>query len=467
MKIVGAMGTRGWFRIHSFTGVFTGLLLFVVCWSGTFAVLSNEIDWLVTPEARADANEGTTSWGQWLAALQQAFPDAEVQRLEAPLHPSSAAVAVVDLPNQVLVRVYLQPGTGEILSHGSYFTVQRFFRNLHSYLFLPGIGSYIVSILSLTLLVSLLSSLMFYKRWWVRLFRFRPGSGCALWSELHKSSGLWSLWFIAVIALTGAWYLFEMTRSDWLDGKFSYAGTGASVVHQIPAPESSADQPEVSLDRLIERVGEVRPDLRIRMVHLANSREGAIYMDGQTDHVLVRDRANQLHLDRRSGAILYDQNASDYPLYWRWSDTADPLHFGNFGGLWSKVVWFLFGLVLSGLILTGTYLHVQRLAREAGGRSRHRWPGTGAAIVVTLLVLAASVSFGFDEARYFGPVVDGVRQVPDLAPGAKGVIIGWVGLTLAIIAGWIWMLWKAPAGRPSRTPKFMFDSAPRADGRRR
>jgi len=433
------LSNRGWFRVHSFTGVVTGLMLFVICWSGTFAVLSHEIDWLVTPEARAEGGGTPARWGDLKAAVEDRFPEAEVQWLEAPLYPAAAAHAVVNLPAQDYVRVYVDPVTADVRGAYSYLDVQRFFRSFHYSLFLPEVGLYVVSVFSVTMLTSLVAALVFYRRWWRRFLHVPRGSGRVFWSALHKSAGLWSFWFLVAIGLTGVWYLFEAVRADFLDGKTAYAGAPDYAVYAIPAPATGGTEP-LRLDVLVSRAKEVRPDLGIRSIYFD---DGKVVFQGRAGHVLVRDRANQLHLDARTGEVLYDQTPHDYSLYWRWSDTADPLHFGDFGGLWSKGVWFVFGLALSGLILTGTWLHVQRLAREAGGAGRHRWPGTAAALVVTLAVLAASVPYGFIEARaFYGPAVDGVKELPTLAPGVRAVIIAWIAVTLAIIAAWVALLWR-------------------------
>lgn len=418
-------------------------MLFVICWSGTFAVLSHEFDWLATTEVRAGSEGEWASWGTWAAAVQAAFPEAEISWLEAPLSARNAALVVINLPNQDLVRVYVDPHTAEILGYGSYYTVQRFFRNLHMSLFMPKVGVYVVGAFAVALLSSLISALVFYRRWWKRFFLLPRGAGRAFWSNLHKTTGLWSTWFLLLIGITGGWYFFEIVRIDLLDGKFSWAGTGASAVKQIPKPRSSPELPRLSLDKLVERVRQVRPDLQIRTVSTAFSHEGVFYANGQTDHFLLRDRANQIHLDARTGEILFDQNASHYPLYWRWSDTADSLHFGNFGGLASKLVWFFFGLLLSGLILTGTYLHAQRLAREVVGGKGHRWPGTGAALLASVLLLAVAVPFGLEQARnVYGPTVEGIPQLPTLAPGVKVVMYSWIAFTVAIIAAWVYLLWR-------------------------
>lgn len=445
------MTTRAWFRIHSFTGVITGLLLFVICWSGTFTVISYEIDWLVTPEARVEVRQNRASWQAIYESVAAAFPDTRIHSLHAPNYRGTAARVFIDMPAQSSVTVFVDPYTANIRGTQSSLDAQYFLRMFHYTLFQGDFGFYLVCAFAITMLVSLVAALMFFGRWWRRFLKLPRGRGLAFWSELHKTAGLWSIWFLIVIGITGLWYLIEWLQYEAGIGKLSFVGTeSAYSVHTIAPLPGSEDGRSLLLDDLIARVHAIRPDLEIRAVRFEDG--GMLYVDGQASHLLVRDRANQLYLDRRTGAVLYKQTPQDYSLYWRWTDTADPLHFGDFGGLWSKVVWFVFGLVLSGLILTGTWLHTHRLARSAEGSARHRWPGTMAAILVSVGVVAASVPYGLGAAREFGPVIDGVRQMPELAPGVAAFIIGWGIVTLLIIVAWVILLWRCGGKNYARPP---------------
>ena len=420
---------RLWFQVHSFTGVITGLLLFFICWTGAFATISNEIDWLVTPEARVEMGAERATWGRLLSAVEAAFPVERVHVLDAPLYERSAAEVLIDLPKQKFLRVYVDPYTAEVQGAYSAVNVQRFFRDLHRRLFIPGaLGIYVVSVFSLTILLSLVAALLFYKRWWRRFFQLRRSSARQFWSELHKVAGLWSLWFLLLMSITGIWYGIEATRL-------------------LPAPEdpqpvaTREEAAVVPLDALIETAQAQWPALRIERVIPPGGRYGAaLYIEGRAGHVLVRDRINHLVLDAHDGTVVTRRSASEAGVFERWIDTADPLHFGDFGGLVSKIVWFLFGLLLSGLCLTGAYLHAQRLAREADRPSRSRWPGTAAACAVSLLVIAASVPLGLQRLRFAGPLSDGVRRFPDLAPGVEVAILAWIAGTLLILGAWVLIL---------------------------
>ena len=435
------MKTRFWFRLHSFTGIITGLLLFIICWSGTFAVLSNELDWLVTPEARVPSTQ-IVDWSAIETSIKQAYPDGKTPTFYAPLYPGSAAQVRIKLPEEEL-RVYTHPVDGRILDAGTWFNLQRFFRDFHRSLYFPtGWGTLFVSAFAVTLGVSLVAALAFYKRWWQRFFHLRMSNWRVFWSEFHKTAGLWSLWFIGIMVVTGGFYGFEVLRGTVGDGLFSYTGFRDSSARRLLPPEPRSGLPDLPLQRVLEIVQQARPDLKIRTIALRQTPNGGRFFDvrGQAGHLLVRNRANQFLIDSKTGDVLYNQRATDLPLYWRWTDTVDPLHFGNFGGFASKVIWFAFGLVLSGLILTGTWLHAHRLARDNGGRDR--WPGTAAALVASLGVLGASgVAAVFTIRDTYGPAIDGAKQFPDPATGVVVVIALWVLLTLALIAAWTILLW--------------------------
>ena len=46
------------------------------------------------------------------------------------------------------------------------------------------------------------------------------------------------------------------------------------------------------------------------------------------------------------------------------NDIADPLHFGDWGGLTTKIIWFISGLGISSLILTGLWISFKRRVRN-------------------------------------------------------------------------------------------------------
>jgi len=441
------MKTFTWFRIHSFTGVMTGLMLFVICWSGTWAVISYELDWLADPASRVQPQGERAGWGEIESAALTAVPGSSLDYVMAPQYDcASMQVWLSQGDEQIVIRI--NPYTAEVIGRSSAYDIGRFFRGFHTKLFIPNMGGhavgiYVVGLFAIFLLISLIAALMFYRRWWREFLRWPQGLGRAFWSELHKSAGLWSVWFLLIIGVTGGWYFFEMVQSKF-GGSLNYVGDPPTGVKQPRKPDSDESLPRLPLSELIAHARNSWPELEIRTIGWGwySGDRDVLYLEGETGCPLVRDRANQMHLDGRTGEVLWQNSARDLPPYWVWSNMAVPLHFGYFGGLWSKVIWFAFGLALCGLILTGTYLHARRLGQDS--RGRHRWPGTLAAIVVTLLLLAASVPFGLNEVReYYGPIVDGTRELPTLAPGAKVVIFGWIGLTLVSIAWWVRMLWKA------------------------
>jgi uncharacterized iron-regulated membrane protein len=443
------MRRRVWFRVHSFIGVIGGLLLFVLCWSGAIATVSHEIDWLLTPALRVEPRTELMSLDRLHASVMADYPNATVHRIHAPLHARAAAHAVVDLPDQRLVRVYVDPYTAAMLGRDSYFSVQRFFRSFHIHLFNGQWGLYLVWLLAVPLFASVIAPLVFYRRWWTRLLDLKAGRGArAFWSGLHKLAGVWTLWFAMIIAITSAWFLFEAVRYDFIDGKNAWVGESASAVNRLPELPAG---PVLPIKDLLARAMQARPELEIKTIGF--SRRGYFYLEGQASDWLVRDRANKLYLDPRNGAVVYDQRASNLSAYWRWSDTADPLHFGDFGGLKSKLVWLAFGVLMSGLCLTGAYLHAARLAADVGRHKRARWPGTAAAAVASLLVLAASMRGGWIEIKRYGATAHGVQQWPDVPPGVTTFIAAWVLLTLAALAWWLRTLRRATARSEQSSPR--------------
>lgn len=337
--------------------------------TGTLAVFAHEIDWLVTPAMRvAPQDSPPASWGTLAEAAARAEPNGRLQTLFAPIDPWFAAEAWIDTGKGSPDRVYIDPWSAEVAGKHGWANVHRFLRQVHRHLMLPAkVGIPLVSSLGLLLLASLITGLVTYKKCWRGFFRLpRPGDGRRLAGDLHRLGGLWSLWFVALIGLSSCWYLVE-------------ALGGNADVPRLPAIAASPPPTGAALDHLVAIVQRERPALQIREIRFTQE-NGTIFL-GQDQVVLVRDRANGAVVDPAAGRIAMTLDGRRLSVHQRIAEMADPLHFGTFGGLPTKIIWFLFGAILTAISVTGVMIYSKRLARsdpDGSGAVRTGWVGMGA-----------------------------------------------------------------------------------------
>jgi uncharacterized iron-regulated membrane protein len=135
-----------------------------------------------------------------------------------------------------------------------------------------------------------------------------------------------------------------------------------------------------------------KPGLDILEVRFT-PKQGVIFL-GQDLAWLVRDRVNGVAIDPANARVTMVLDGTQLSVHQRISEMADPLHFGTLGGLPTKILWFVFGALLTSLSVTGTMIYALRLSRlKTGGGVRIAWRGMGIwrwvslAAVVTALVM--------------------------------------------------------------------------------
>jgi uncharacterized iron-regulated membrane protein len=378
--------SRIWWHVHQWVGLKLAIFMSFVCFTGTLAVVSNEIDWLLQPTLRVSPSTvGDEPQWEKVAAAAAEWPGGKVTILAAPVASAFAATAAIERPDGTLRVLHIHPSTGKVQGEVSWVGAQRVLRNMHRHLNLPvKYGVPIVCTMALLLLVSVVTSLVVYKRWWRGFFKpIRWRDARTAWGDLHRLAGVWSLWFALLIALTGIWYLVEELGLD------------APAMREADAElVSAADPAQADFAANLAAAQLALPGLRIERILMPQGPGDLFEFEGQLDAMLVRERSNSVSTDPTTARVLLARRGEELNVHQRISEMADPLHFGSFGGYWTKVPWFLFGLAMTGLSISGVAIYGLRVSRTVPdvqaaavawrGMGRWRW----------LALIPVAIAFG-------------------------------------------------------------------------
>ncbi|RBH55296.1 MULTISPECIES: PepSY domain-containing protein [Pseudomonas] len=362
--------SRLWFLVHGWLALPIWFFVLIVCVTGTLAVISQEIVWLANPEIRASKpfdDAPLLSFDQVIAAIAKSDPEVIVQQIIRPDEAHFALRADINYPDGRSVIVYVNPYTGVIQGISPPFDFKQFTRALHGWWLVPFVngyswGWYLVSLLGLPLLASLVTGLVVYKRFWKGFFkptlRFNHGARI-FWGDFHRLSGIWSIWFIAVISITGTWFLIQAILAD---NQISFASRPipAIISHDsAPLMPDGRPAPMLGADEALRIAQQRVPGLDSSFVSLPGNAFSPIEVGGRSGYPLMYQT---LQINPYTGKIEQSRLLSDRNNLEFVTESMRPLHTGDFGGLWIKLIWFFFGLVLSMMVLSGLLIWTKRTA---------------------------------------------------------------------------------------------------------
>lgn len=377
-KPASTINRRFWFRLHGYFSLPIWLLFCFVCLTGTIAVVSHEITWLVNPAARADNPQELPRQplAELVAAVQREVPGAETGYVLV-LEPWLVTAVGFTAPGQAPAIAYVNPYTAEVQEIATGITFISFMRSLHGWLLAPwqhgwSIGYYLVSAMSIVVLGALVTGLVVYKKFWRGWTRPRirwHADSRTLLGDLHRHAGVWSLWFLLVIGVTGGWYLAQAVL--WHNAIEYETETPPLADHELPRTSGPAPA-RISLAAALAQAQQALPELTVSALWLPEHNRDYYSVYGRGDAFLFDPYSWRVQVNPWTGAVARVQTPADLNALEVVGHLADPLHYGTFGGLWTKAIWLVSGLLLTGMSISGFLIWGKRTWREAGGQAMRR-----------------------------------------------------------------------------------------------
>ncbi|KZX58101.1 hypothetical protein A3709_18690 [Halioglobus sp. HI00S01] len=334
---------------HSAIGLVVGVLMYLICLTGTLAALA----------------EGFERWEQpAIPELERMAPDAiatAMENFQSDVEAQPEALWVV-LPTEQIPRVHVAGTDQEFWTDPEGKLLEpptenwtHMLRELHLSLHLPHTpGLIIVSAAGAMLVALIISGLLAHPRLFKDAFKLRLGGSRRLeQADIHNRLSVWGLPFHLMIAVTGAFYglvgiLVYSAAAAWYDGDPEAMFDAVYGADPVIQAQITALQPAEAMRQLQARHPDVSP------IYLVAHKAGteAQFMEIAAS-VPGRLAYSEIYRFDAQGNYLGDQGLTNGPGGRQFLYSLYRIHFGYFGGWPTRIAWLCLGLMLTAVSVTG------------------------------------------------------------------------------------------------------------------
>lgn len=391
--------------VHLWIGLPSGIIVFIICLTGTIYVFNTEIRELSSPELykvekafnaqRLSADElistvSSETGGQVISIKIPADPTRSyVLTVSKPEEPTgNTAPSASEKPSTPSPRIqyWVNPYSGKILGSSadknSVFDFMQLIFSLHRWLLLDRIevpligelpnkklGSYISGTATILFTLGVITGIIIWFpqkiRNWKQGLKIKWNAN---WKrvnhDIHNSLGFYSCIFLFMMGITGPQWSFEWYKTGLRKTLGTYQPADAPKP-EMPKSDTSSINGTKSVSfteyvRSVDKVLDYTGDLTITMP--ADSSEAVLVNKTKTGF-FAPVAADKIYLDQYTSSLIKTEVFSEKPFNERISNSIKALHVGDVYGKFSKIIYFLACLIATSLPITGTLIWINKLKK--------------------------------------------------------------------------------------------------------
>lgn len=363
-------------KIHLWLSVPFGLIISIICLTGATLVFEKELTRAGNPHLyTVEYKEGSKPLkpSEIIARISQQTGDTlKISSLQVAGNPKEAWM--VSFTNAGQHQLSVNPYSGEIngwVEGNSFFQTVR---KLHRWLLdapaqkgASSTGKTIVGITTLLMVVILISGIVL---WWPRTHKSlqnRLKVSCTkgsfrFWYDSHVSLGFYVTIFLLVMALTGLTWSFRWYRTGF------YALFGASTEQPKQSAPAHEDNNKKEKKNEPERLNYLAWDTALAELQNRYETYGTIQLSKNSAQVIQsgKQKGDTASFDIHTGNIteIKVYNIDEQPMSNKMKGLIYSLHTGQWGGMLTRIIYFLSAFIGGILPLTGYYLWIKRINRK-------------------------------------------------------------------------------------------------------
>lgn len=337
------MKNRNILKYHSYAGLLVGVFLVLMGISGAILVFQHDIEDLQWQEHIQVENFESLEIDRGISEIQKHYPEWDTRLIH--FQENEALIFNLRKPAERLF-VFVHPTSGEIIKEVNELTTfTRWLLRFH-YSFQAGAaGRIAVFVVGILFLFSLLSGLYIYRKSILKTLLFKTSvnkkSVRTYYSSLHRIVGVWALIFNLLLVVTGLFLAWKVAK----------AGLNPPAAPETPVVTAPVGD-------ILQKIEEENPDFDPTYVRLPLTEEATLTVFGvyEDDPFYYSEFGNYFLADYRNGEIFGAAKITEQDFSTKFMNTLIPLHFGQYGGIWTKILYCLIGfsgpfLSISGFII--------------------------------------------------------------------------------------------------------------------